>query len=73
MLKFYWSRCKHETKRQVVSKDLFVRIDLHEGERHILGGRRRWGKGKEEGRKHLSPVGFPGLGPETHAEPFYRD
>lgn len=48
-------------------------LGLHEGERHMLGGRRRWGKGKEEGRKHLSPVGFPGLGPETHAEPFYRD
>ena len=50
MLKFYWSRHIHETKRQVVSKHLSARIDLHEGERHVLRGR-RWGKEKEGGRK----------------------
>lgn len=51
MLKFYWSRHKHETKRQVVSKHLFARTDLHDRERHMLRGRRRWGNGKEGGRK----------------------
>ena len=32
--------------------------------------------GRKAGRRHtqhLSPMGFPGLRPETHAEPFNRD
>ena len=48
MLKFYWSRHIHETKRQVVSKHLSARIDLHEGERHPE--REKMGKG-EGGRE----------------------
>ena len=48
MLKFYWSRHIHETKRQVVSKHLSARIDLHEGERHAE--REKMGKG-EGGRE----------------------
>ena len=49
MLKFYWSRHIHETKRQVVSKYLSARTDLHEGERHAER-KKKMGKG-EGGRE----------------------